>query len=163
MAIDNDTLMEFLGRFVGDLGATAAAGNVVIGDRLGLYQALAKAPATAGELAARTNTTERYVTEWLRGQAAGGYIQYDAEADSYSMSEEQAFALTDPDGAVYLPGAFQLALGSLQAVPRITEASSDRSSARNSSHSVTITSASASFAAAWASEANSTWGISGRA
>jgi ubiquinone/menaquinone biosynthesis C-methylase UbiE len=122
MAIDNDTLMEFLGRFVGDLGATVAAGNVVIGDRLGLYRALAPAPATAGELATRTRTNERYVAEWLRGQAAGGYIQYDADTDKYSMTEEQAFALTDPDGAVYLPGAFQLALGSLQAVPRITDA-----------------------------------------
>ncbi len=58
MAIDNDTLMEFLGRFVGDLGATVAAGDVVIGDRLGLYRALAPAPATAGELATRTNTNE---------------------------------------------------------------------------------------------------------
>jgi ubiquinone/menaquinone biosynthesis C-methylase UbiE len=122
MAIDQDKLNDFLGRFVGDLGATIAAGSVVVGDRLGLYTGLAASPANAEELANRTNTDPRYVAEWLRGQAAGGYIEYDAATDSYSMTEEQAFALTNPDGAVYMPGAFQLALGTLRAEPRIVEA-----------------------------------------
>jgi ubiquinone/menaquinone biosynthesis C-methylase UbiE len=122
MAVDMDKLHEFLGKFVADLGATAAAGNVVIGHNLGLYKALAPAPATADELAERTGTSPRYITEWLRGQAAGGYVEYDPAADSYSMTEEQAFALTNPDGGVYVPGAFVLALGTLKAVPRITEA-----------------------------------------
>ena len=122
MAIDNDKLNEFLGKFVTDLGATVAAGNVVIGHRLGLYKALAAAPATAGELAAHTQTSPRYVAEWLRGQAAGGYVEYDPADDTYSMTEEQAFALTNPDGGVYAPGAFVLALGALRAEPRITEA-----------------------------------------
>jgi ubiquinone/menaquinone biosynthesis C-methylase UbiE len=122
MAIDTDKLNEFLGKFVGDLGATVAAGNVVIGSKLGLYQALASSPATADELAERTGTTPRYVAEWLRGQAAGGYVDYDPAGDKYSMTEEQAFALTDPDDAVYAPGAFLLALGALKATPQITEA-----------------------------------------
>jgi ubiquinone/menaquinone biosynthesis C-methylase UbiE len=122
MAIDTDKLMEFVGQFAGDLGATVAAGNVVLGDRLGLYRALATDPATAGELAERTGTNARYVTEWLRGQAAGGYVEYDADTDSYSMTEEKAFALTDPEGPLFLPGAFELALGSLAAVPRMEEA-----------------------------------------
>ena len=122
MAIDNDKLHEFLGKFVTDLGATAAAGNVVIGHNLGLYKALADGPASADELAARTQTSPRYIAEWLRGQAAGGYVEYDAAADSYSMTEEQAFALTNPDGGIYAPGAFVLALGTLRAEPRITEA-----------------------------------------
>jgi ubiquinone/menaquinone biosynthesis C-methylase UbiE len=122
MAIDTDKLNEFLGRFVTDLGATVAAGNVVIGHNLGLYKALAAAPATASELAAATQTSPRYVAEWLRGQAAGGYVKYDPADDTYSMTEEQAFALTNPDGGIYAPGAFVLALGTLQAVPRITEA-----------------------------------------
>ncbi|MBV9092711.1 MAG: class I SAM-dependent methyltransferase [Streptosporangiaceae bacterium] len=117
-----DKLHEFIGRFAADLGATAAAGNVVIGHRLGLYRALASAPATAEELAERTHTNPRYVAEWLRGQAAGGYVEHDAEADRYSMTEEQGFALANPDGAVYVPGAFVLALGALRAEPRITEA-----------------------------------------
>ncbi len=122
MAIDQDKLQEFLGKFVGDLGATVAAGNVVIGHRLGLYTALAAAAAPADELASRTGTSARYVAEWLRGQAVGGYVQYDPASGSYSMTEEQVLALTDPDGAVYAPGAFVLALGALRAEPRITEA-----------------------------------------
>jgi ubiquinone/menaquinone biosynthesis C-methylase UbiE len=121
MAIDDARLGEFLGKFVTDLGATVAAGNVVVGHRLGLYGALASAPASADELAARTETSPRYVTEWLRGQAAGGYVEYDAVTDQFSMTEEQAFVLADPDGAVYAPGAFVLALGALAAEPRITE------------------------------------------
>ncbi|MEP6696330.1 MAG: methyltransferase domain-containing protein [Pseudonocardiales bacterium] len=122
MALDHDKLMAFVGQFVGDLGATMAAGSVVVGDRLGLYRALATGPATAPELAERTSTNPRYVTEWLRGQAAGGYVSYDAAEDTYSLTEEQAFALTDPHGPLYLPGAFQFALGTLRAEPRVTEA-----------------------------------------
>jgi ubiquinone/menaquinone biosynthesis C-methylase UbiE len=122
MAIDQGKLQEFLGRFVTDLGATAAAGNVVIGHRLGLYQALAAGPADPGELAERTHTNARYVGEWLRGQAAGGYVDYDPATGTYSMSEEQAFALANPEGGVYAPGAFVLALGALKAEPQITEA-----------------------------------------
>jgi ubiquinone/menaquinone biosynthesis C-methylase UbiE len=121
MAINEDKLMDFLGRFVADLGAAAAAGNVVVGDRLGLYRALADGPQRPAELAVRTGTAPRYVEEWLRGQAAGGYVQYDPADETYSMTEEQAFALTNPDGAVYIPGAFQLALGMLRAEPQITE------------------------------------------
>ena len=122
MTINQDKLQEFLGRFVTDLGATAAAGNVVVGHRLGLYKALAAAPATAAELAERTRTSPRYIAEWLRGQAAGGYVEYDAATGTYSMTEEQTFALANPDGGVYAPGAFVLALGALRAEPQITEA-----------------------------------------
>jgi len=122
MGLDTDKLNEFLGRFVGDLGATVAAASVVIGHNLGLYKALAGKPATADELAGRTATIPRYVAEWLRGQAASGYVQYDPATDSYSMTEEQAFVLTDPDGPVYAPGGFVLALGALKAESRITEA-----------------------------------------
>jgi SAM-dependent methyltransferase len=120
--MDENKLNEFLGRFVGDLGATITAGQVVIGHRLGLYQALAEAPGTADDLARRTSCDPRYITEWLRGQAAGGYVEYDAEADSYSMTEEQAFILAEPDTAVYAPGAYVLALGSLSAIDRVVDA-----------------------------------------
>ena len=115
MAINTDKLQEFLGRFVADLGATVAAGSVVIGHRLGLYQALAAEPARPDELADRTQTSPRYLAEWLAGQAAGGYIEYDPPTGTYSMTEEQAFALANPDGDVYIPGAFVLALGALKA------------------------------------------------
>jgi ubiquinone/menaquinone biosynthesis C-methylase UbiE len=122
MTIDQDKLGELLGRFVSDLGATGAAGNVVVGHRLGLYRSLAEGPATAEELARRTGTDPRYIAEWLRGQAAGGYVSCDPAAEQFSLTEEQAFALTDPDGALYLPGAFLLALGALRAESQITDA-----------------------------------------
>jgi hypothetical protein len=122
MTIDQDKLMDFLHKFVGDLGATMAAGNVLIGDRLGFYRVLAERPLLPRELAEQTGTATRYVDEWLRGQAAGGYVQYDPLAGTYSLTPEQAFALTDPDGAIYAPGAFQLALGALRAEDQVTEA-----------------------------------------
>ena len=121
-AIDMDVLMEFVGSFVGDLGATMGAGNVLLGERLGLYRALAAGPADARSLASATGTDPRYVDEWLRGQAAGGYVEYDAGTATYSMTPEQAFALTDPSGPVFLPGAFELALGALKAGPEIEHA-----------------------------------------
>lgn len=114
--------MEFVFKFVGDLGATIGAGGVVIGDRLGLYKGLTAGPSLPEELAERTSTAPRYVEEWLRGQAAGGYVTYDPASGRYSLTEEQAFALTDPDGPIFAPGAFQLALGALQARPRIEAA-----------------------------------------
>jgi SAM-dependent methyltransferase len=122
MSIDQDKLHEFLGAFVADLGATIAAGSVVVGHRLGLYRSLAEAPATAEQLAQRTETDPRYVAEWLSGQAAGGYVRYDPATGQFSLTEEQAFALADPDGPLYLPGAFVLALGALRAESQITDA-----------------------------------------
>ena len=120
-ALDMDKLNAFIGQFVTDLGASVHAGMVVIGEKLGLYKALATGPMRPAELAAKTGTDERYVREWLASQAAGGYVTYDEKADKFSLSEEQAFTLADPHSPAYLPGAFELALGSLAAVPRIAE------------------------------------------
>jgi SAM-dependent methyltransferase len=120
-SLDMDKLNAFVGRFVGDLGAAVHAGMVVIGERLGLYKALAAGPMTSAELAAKTHTDERYVREWLGSQAAGGYVTYDDKTKRFSLSPEQAFTLANEDSPAYLPGAFELALGSLAAVPRITE------------------------------------------
>jgi SAM-dependent methyltransferase len=120
-SLDMDKLNAFVGRFVGDLGAAVHAGMVVIGERLGLYKALAAGPMTPAELAAKTHTDERYVREWLASQAAGGYISYDDKSKRFSLSAEQAFTLANEDSPAYLPGAFELALGSLAAVPRIAE------------------------------------------
>src|SRR5580658_6178482 len=95
---------------------------VVIGDRLGLYKALAQKPMTAAELAKKTNTDERYVREWAASQAAGRYLTYEPGTQQFGMTEEQVLTLAREDGPAFLPGAFELALGSLAAVPRITEA-----------------------------------------
>lgn len=121
MALDMEKLNAFVGHFVGDLGAAVHTGMVVIGEKLGLYKTLATGPMTSGELAAKTQTDERYVREWLCSQAAGDYVTYDGVTNKFSLSEEQAFTLANEDSPAYLPGAFQLALGALSAVPRIAE------------------------------------------
>jgi SAM-dependent methyltransferase len=114
-------LNAFIGQFVADLGASAHAGMVVIGEKLGLYKALADGPMSSAQLAAKTKTDERYLREWLASQAAGGYITYDEGTDKFGLTDEQAFTLASEDSPAYLPGAFELALGSLAAVPRIAE------------------------------------------
>jgi SAM-dependent methyltransferase len=121
MAIDTEKLNSFLGRFVGDLGASVHSGMVVIGEKLGLYKALAEGPVNSAELGAKTGTDERYVREWLSSQAAGGYVTYEEKTRKFSLSEEQAFTLANEESPAYIPGAFQLALGSLAAVPRLVE------------------------------------------
>jgi 2-polyprenyl-3-methyl-5-hydroxy-6-metoxy-1,4-benzoquinol methylase len=108
MALDEARLNEFLGKAVGDLGAAISAVLILIGDELGLYRELAKEPLTSQQLAQRTSTNERYIREWLANQAAGGYVQYDATSGRYSLSEEQALCLADPNGPVDLPGAYSI-------------------------------------------------------
>jgi hypothetical protein len=122
-AVDGDKLMGFVFRAVGEVGATLNTALVVMGDRLGFYRALAGAgPLTPAELAERTGTAERYVREWLNAQAAGGYVDYDPDSGRYTLPAEHAVALTDESSPAYLPGFFQIALGSVHDSPRITEA-----------------------------------------
>ncbi len=122
-AIDTDKLMGFVFRAVDEVGATLNTALVVMGDRLGLYRAMAGAgPLASAEVAERTGTAERYVREWLNAQVAGGYIDYDPDSSRYTLSAEHAIALTDESSPAYLPGFFQIALGSLADSPRITEA-----------------------------------------
>ena len=121
--LDGQKLMDFVFRAVDEVGATLNAALVVMGDKLGLYRALAGAGAlTPAELAKRTGTAERYVREWLNAQAAGGYVEYDPETERYTLPPEQTVALTDDSSPAYLPGFFQLALGSVIDSPRIEEA-----------------------------------------
>ena len=123
MELNQDKLNTFLGRAVVDIGATLHAGLVLIGEKLGLYKALAEGgPMLPAELAKRTGTNERYVREWLNGQAAGGYVTYEADSGRYSLSAEQAFTLAAENSPAYLPGAFQLATPAVKAEPRITDA-----------------------------------------
>ncbi len=121
--LDMEKLEAFVFRAVDEVGATLNTALVVMGDRLGLYKALAGAgPLTPTELADRTGTAERYVREWLNAQAAGGYVEYDPESGRYTLPPEQALALTDSESPAYLPGFFQIALGSVIDSPRIAEA-----------------------------------------
>jgi hypothetical protein len=107
--VDPEKLNQFLGRFVGDLGAGMHMPTVLIGEKLGLYKTLARTgPMTPGELAKATGTKERYVHEWLSAQAAAGYVMWDEKAKRFHMSPEQAVALTDENGPAYIPGAFYI-------------------------------------------------------
>jgi len=122
MAINQDKLHEFLGKAIVDFGATFNAALIRIGDKLGLYKALASGgPQTPAELAKRTGTAERYVREWLSAQAAGGYVTYDSTNGRFHLSEEQAFAMADESSPVFLPGAFQCALAAVKAEEKLTE------------------------------------------
>src|SRR5260370_3996612 len=104
--IDVTKLNEFIGKAVTDLGATFNAALVVIGDRLGLYKAMAGAgPLTPAELAQRTDTHERSVREWLNAQAAGGYVEYDPATERYMLPDEHAFRLADESSPAFMPCA----------------------------------------------------------
>jgi 2-polyprenyl-3-methyl-5-hydroxy-6-metoxy-1,4-benzoquinol methylase len=120
--VDGDKLMQFVFRAVDEVGATLNAALVVMGDKLGLYRAMAGTDGlTPTELAGRTGTAERYVREWLNAQAAGGFVSYDPDSRRYSLPPEQTVALTVPDSPAYLPGLFQTAIGSVIDSPEITE------------------------------------------
>src|SRR5882672_5308785 len=121
MAIDEARLNEFLGKAVGDLGAAMSATLMLVGDRLGLYKALAKGPLTCSKLAQQTGTNERYVREWLGNQGAGGYVQFDAKTDEWSLSPEQALCLADPNGPVDMPGAYNIVEATFHALERTLE------------------------------------------
>jgi 2-polyprenyl-3-methyl-5-hydroxy-6-metoxy-1,4-benzoquinol methylase len=122
LQVDGDALMQFVFRAVDEVGATLNAALVVMGDKLGLYRALAGSGGlTAPELSERTGTAERYVREWLNAQAAGGFVSYDAESGRYDMAPEQTVALTDADSPAYLPGFFQIALGAVIDSPQIVD------------------------------------------
>jgi 2-polyprenyl-3-methyl-5-hydroxy-6-metoxy-1,4-benzoquinol methylase len=121
--VDGDKLMQFVFRAVDEVGATLNSALVVMGDRLGLYRALAGTGGLSpAELADRTGTAERYVREWLGAQAAGGYVTYDPDSGRYTLPPEQTVALTDSTSPAYLPGFFQIAVGSVLDSPKIVEA-----------------------------------------
>jgi 2-polyprenyl-3-methyl-5-hydroxy-6-metoxy-1,4-benzoquinol methylase len=121
--VDGDKLQQFVFRAVEEVGATVNAALVVMGDKLGLYRALAGTGGlSSAELAVRTGTAERYVREWLNSQAAGGFVDYDADTCKYRLAPEQAVALTDASSPAYLPGFFQIAVGAVIDSPKIVEA-----------------------------------------
>jgi 2-polyprenyl-3-methyl-5-hydroxy-6-metoxy-1,4-benzoquinol methylase len=122
-AVDEAKLNEFVGKFVGDLGAVLHAATVLIGDKLGLYKAMADSePITAGELAERTGTDERYMREWLSAQAASGYVEYDPASDRFRLPAEQAFALTNEYNPLFVPGGLQTAASTIKDVDNVAEA-----------------------------------------
>ncbi len=115
--LDMNKLNAFIGQFVTDLGAAVHSGMVVIGERLGLYKALAGDPMTPAQLAAKTKTDERYLREWLASQAAGGYVTYDDKTGKFSLSEEQAFALAHGRQSRLLARGIRAGLGLARGSP----------------------------------------------
>ena len=122
MAINESKLNDFMGRFVGDLGAVMHAATIVVGDQLGLYKKLADGPSDVETLARKTETDPRYLREWLSAQAASGYVEYDPKTQRFSLSEEQAFALAQEGSPAFIPGAFQVAVAQFKAIPKMTKA-----------------------------------------
>lgn len=121
--INEDKMNAFLGKVVGDFGATLSSSLVYIGQKLGLYKAMAvDGPVTPVELAQKTSTNERYIREWLINQAAGGYVDYDAATGRYSLSPEQAVALTDEASPFFVGGGFYVVKAMTAAVSRIENA-----------------------------------------
>jgi SAM-dependent methyltransferase len=113
----------FMARMLNDVGAAMSGALVVIGDKLGLYKALAGAgPVTSGELARLTGTAERYVREWLAAQAASGYVTYHPADRRYSMGEAQRMALADEGGPASMLGLFEVMASLFRDEPKLTEA-----------------------------------------
>lgn len=121
--IDTDKLMAFVFRAVDEVGATLNCALVHLGDQLGYYRDLDEhGPTTPDELASRTGTSVPYAREWLNAQAAGGFVEYDADSLRYTLPAEHAVALTDETSPAYLPGFFQIALGTVRDSHRIVDA-----------------------------------------
>ncbi len=122
MAIDESKLNVFMGNFVNDIGAVMHAATVVVGDQLGLYKAMVDGPSTVEDLARKTQTDPRYLREWLSAQAASGYVEYEPKTAMFSLSEEQALALTQEGSPAFIPGAFQIAVAQFKAIPKMIQA-----------------------------------------
>jgi SAM-dependent methyltransferase len=123
MNLDMTKLEPLLGTIVSELGAAANASLVRTGERLGLWQALAEhGPSTSAELAAKTGTRERYVREWLASQASSGFATYDAAADRFFLSPEQAAVFADEQSPVSMTGGFHSLAAVYEARPKLEDA-----------------------------------------
>jgi hypothetical protein len=122
--IDNEKLQQFMGKVLSDFGGAASAILVYIGDKLGLYKAMADfgKPITSQELANNTRTSERYIREWLANQAAGGYLTYDPSSQRYTLPLEHAQALVNETSPVYAVGGFQIVMSLYRDEPKLLEA-----------------------------------------
>ncbi|MDF1605081.1 class I SAM-dependent methyltransferase [Nocardioides sp. YIM 152315] len=124
--LDEAALMSFVFRCVDEVGAALNCALVVMGDKLGYYQAMADhGPVTAPDLARLTGTGEKYATEWLNSQAAGAIVTYDPATHSYTLPPEQVVAFTDETSPAYLPGFFQIAFGTIRDAHRIFDLARD--------------------------------------
>src|SRR6266404_9130133 len=118
-----EKLNALVGKLVGDLGISLGGASILLGDRLGLYKAMADgAVVTPSELAKKTGLHERYVREWLSGQAASGYIDYHPEKNAFSLSAEQAMAFAEEESPAFFAGAFDVVQSTYLDEPKVAEA-----------------------------------------
>ena len=118
-----DKLNELIVKLVGDLGAAIAGASILLGDRLGIYKAMADGTlVTSSDLAKRTGLHERYVREWLSGQAASGYIDYHPDKNAFSLSPEQAMAFAEEGSPAFFAGAFDVVQSTYLDEPKVAEA-----------------------------------------
>jgi SAM-dependent methyltransferase len=116
-------LNALVGKLIGDLGISLGGASILLGDRLGLYKAMADgAVVTPSELAKKTGLHERYVREWLSGQAASGYIDYHPEKNAFSLSAEQAMAFAEEGSPAFFAGAFDVVQSTYLDEPKVAEA-----------------------------------------
>ncbi|HEX6403234.1 MAG TPA: class I SAM-dependent methyltransferase [Pseudonocardiaceae bacterium] len=107
MTVKEDRVRDFRAQVIRDAAAALSGVTVSIGDRLGLYTAMAGAgPLTSQQVAASTALVECYVREWLAVQVASGYVDYDPLKQTYTLPAERAAVLADPMSPTYLAGAF---------------------------------------------------------
>lgn len=119
---DQEVLMELVHRMLGDMGAAVSGSLVVLGDRIGIYRALAKAgPSTEVELAAASGLDARYLREWLSNQAASGYVSYDPSSGRFHLSPEQIAVFADPDSPVSMIGGYYALASTYHDEPMIAE------------------------------------------
>jgi len=123
MPLDETGMQAFVSKLIGDMGAAFTAPLIIVGDRLGLYKALAEiGPATAEALAEHTGTFPRYVREWLAAQAAAGNVDHDPGANTFAMSPEQQAAFADDNSPLFMPGAYEVVASMFFDSDRITDA-----------------------------------------
>jgi SAM-dependent methyltransferase len=121
--VDQAKVDEFMGRVVGELGAAISSALVALGDRLGLYRAMAGGEAvSAEELAARTGTDARYIREWLSNQAAGGFVSYDPDTGDFFLSPEQSVMLAQEGNPSFVAGAFQVITAAIKDEEKVARA-----------------------------------------
>lgn len=118
--IDSDRVQAFAGKLLDELGATVTGALIHIGDRLGLYRALAEGgPVDSAGLAERTRTSERYVREWLGNQCAAGLVEFDPTSRTYHLPPEHAAVLADEESPTFMAGGFETAVGVFQILDRV--------------------------------------------
>jgi hypothetical protein len=118
-----DKLNELVGKLIGDLGAAIAGASILLGDRLGIYKAMADGtPVTSSDLAKKTGLHERYLREWLSGQAASGYVDYQADKNTFSLSAEQAMAFAEESSPAFIGGGFDIVQSTYLDEPKVADA-----------------------------------------